>query len=200
MKRNRAPTEEGFKHFLAWLDEGEESNGEKYVQLRRRLVLYFDRKNCIAPDELADETLGRVAQKFAEQGAIIDLSPAHYCYITAKFVFLEYLRDKDRSHASVEDLAATGKLDRAASTSARREESEQTREELLAAIEACLKKFSSEDRELILEYHRSEGRTKIDERRRMAERMGISQNALSIRVCRLREKLEQCVKESAAGQ
>jgi RNA polymerase sigma factor (sigma-70 family) len=200
LKRNRAPTEEGFRNFLAWLDEGEESNGEKYVQLRRRLVLYFDRKNCVAAEELADETLVRVAQKFAEQGANIDLSPAHYCYITAKFVFLEYLREKDRSHASVEDLVVTGKLDRVASSGAHHNESEQMREEMLAAIESCLKKFSVEDRELVLEYHRGEGRTKIDDRRRMAERLGISQNALSIRVCRLREKLEQCVKRSAARE
>ena len=200
MKRNRAPTEEGFRHFLEWLDEGAESNGEKYVQLRRRLVLYFDRKNCVAPEELADETLGRVAQKFSEQGGIVDLSPAHYCYITAKFVFLEYLRDKERSHASVEDMMETGKLDRAASTAARPDESERTREELLAGIESCLKKFSAEDRDLILEYHHGEGRTKINDRRRIAERLGISPNALSIRVCRLREKLEQCVKGSAAKE
>ena len=32
--------------------------------MRRRLVAYFDRKNCIAPDDLADETMSRVAHNY----------------------------------------------------------------------------------------------------------------------------------------
>src|SRR5258708_38252920 len=66
------------------------------MEIRRRLVLYFDRKNCAAPDDLADETLNRVARRLAEEGAITSGAPAHYCYIVARFVFLEHLRKQER--------------------------------------------------------------------------------------------------------
>jgi hypothetical protein len=54
--------------------------------MRRRLVQYFDRKNCLRPDELADETLNRVARRLEEKGGITDTPPARYCYILARFV------------------------------------------------------------------------------------------------------------------
>src|SRR5262245_31590503 len=81
-------TEGAFHGLLRWLDEGADSDGERYLEMRRRLVLYFDRKNCRAPDELADETLNRVARRLEEEGSITSDSPAHYCYIVARYVLL----------------------------------------------------------------------------------------------------------------
>src|SRR5215470_5993912 len=57
-------SESSFARFLEWLDEGEDSQGQKYLDMRRRLVTYFDRKNCLAPDDLADETLNRVMSRY----------------------------------------------------------------------------------------------------------------------------------------
>jgi hypothetical protein len=45
-----------FRHFLEWLDEGADSDGQKYLEIRRRLVSYFDRKNYPCSDEVADKT------------------------------------------------------------------------------------------------------------------------------------------------
>lgn len=56
-KKNWALTTRAFHRLLNWLDEGDNSDGRKYLEMRRRLVAYFDRKNCSSPDELADETL-----------------------------------------------------------------------------------------------------------------------------------------------
>ena len=154
MKKGWTPTKDAFRQFLGWLDEGVESGGEKYLEIRRRLVLYFDRKGCIAPDELADETLSRVANKLQEQGEITDLSPAHYCYVTARFVFLEHLRQPEHKHKSVEQLAhASGaQFERSVSGgSAVRDNMEDKKEELLDALERCLNSLAPADRELILE-------------------------------------------------
>ena len=63
--------------------------------MRRRLVVYFQRKRCLTPDDLADETLNRVTRRLEEQGSITDATPARYCYIVAKFVLLEHLRDPE---------------------------------------------------------------------------------------------------------
>src|ERR1700753_3301241 len=95
--QNWAPNEKAFENLLHWLDEGMNSDGQRYLEVRRRLELYFDRKNCVAPAELADETLNRVAKKLEENGEITDVAPLQYCYIVAKFVFLEALRADKRS-------------------------------------------------------------------------------------------------------
>lgn len=69
------------------------SDGQNYLEMRQRLVAYFDRKNCSAPNELADETLNRVTRRLEEENLTDSEAPAaKYCYIVARFVFLEYLR------------------------------------------------------------------------------------------------------------
>jgi len=80
------------RRHLKWVDDGAESEGQKYLVRSRRLVAYFDRKGCWAPDDLADETLNRVARRLEEEGRIESDTPAKYCYIVARFVFMEHLR------------------------------------------------------------------------------------------------------------
>lgn len=196
MQKDWTPTKEAFRQFLGWLDEGADSSGERYLEMRRRLVLYFDRKNCPAPDELADETLSRVAGKLQEQGAITDLSPAHYCYIVAKFVFLEDLRRPERKQKSLEQLAVSSSM-RYERSLAGSQVVIENKEKLLDYLERCLNDLAPGDRELILDYYRGDGRTKIESRRRLAERLGLSANALSIRACRIRSKVEACVRVSS---
>lgn len=77
-KRGWAPTQGAFHRLLLCLDEESDSGGHRYLEIRRRLVLYFDRKNCRTPDEFADETLNRVTRRLEEEGAIIADAPAHY--------------------------------------------------------------------------------------------------------------------------
>ena len=87
--------ETAFHRLLEWLDQGSDSQGERYVEIRDRLVSYFGRRNAPTPDDLADETLNRVAKRLEEQ-PIDDVGPAHYCYIVARFVLLESVRQRDR--------------------------------------------------------------------------------------------------------
>jgi DNA-directed RNA polymerase specialized sigma24 family protein len=191
--KNRTSTQDAFRQFLDWLDEGAGSGGEKYLELRRRLVLYFDRRNCLTPDELADETLNRVAQKFQEQGEITNISPAQYCYVTAKFVFLEYTRRPEQGNKSLDEFPSSGST--AAELAAAPVNSEgAVKERTLNCLERCLKKLSADESRLILEYYQGEQRGKIEHRRQIAEKLGVSANALTIRACRIRNKLEACVR------
>jgi hypothetical protein len=50
-----------------------------------------------------------------------------------------------------------------------------------------------EQRELVVDYYGGAERQRIDRRRDLAARLGISMNALAIRVCRIRGALETCV-------
>jgi DNA-directed RNA polymerase specialized sigma24 family protein len=193
LNQDGLPTEPAFRQFLAWLDEGKNSHGEKYLEMRSRLVRYFDRRNCLPVDDLADETLNRVARRLEEEGAISEGPPARYCYIVAKFVLLEHVR-RCRPQVSAEESdfnLTISSVTTAPSTS------ERETEKMLDYLDRCLEKLAISDRDLILGYYRGELREKIVQRRELAERLGLTINALSIRACRIRDRLEGCVRQSS---
>lgn len=196
-KRDWALTQGAFQRLLEWLGQNSEPEGECYVEVRRRLVLYFDRKKCLSPDELADETLNRVARRLEEEVAIISDAPAHYCYIVARLVFLESLRQRQRQEPLDERLSAHPTASVAARPEASEEEKE--RERRWECLERCIGNLEPEDRELIVSYYRGEERAKIENHRAMAAKLGVTMNALSIRACRLRDKLEACMHKCLSG-
>lgn len=194
-KKNWTPTTESFGRFLLWLDEDVDSAGESYLQMRRRLVAYFDRKDCAAPDELADETLNRVVRRLSEEGAIETETPAKYCYTVARFVFMESLRAPSKKAVSFDDLPTGGANRFAASVDA--EEKALEKEKMLECLNKCTDALDAENRELIVRYYHGEEQIKIRNRKLLAENLGISVNALTIRACRIRARLEICVKKCA---
>ena len=193
-KKDWALNREALRQFLSWLDEGAESKGERYLEMRRRLVRYFDYRNCPSPDDLADETLNRVARKLEEKGEIVGASPAHYCYIVARLVFLESTRSRELHAPSLDDPERSGSVTASSAEHSEPVMDTAAKEKLFTCLERCLSNIRIQDRELILEYYRGEQREKIERRSRMAARLGLTVNALCIRACRIRTKLEACVK------
>jgi RNA polymerase sigma factor (sigma-70 family) len=181
-----------FRRFLTWLDEGGDSGAERYLEMRRRLVAFFERKRCDSPEDLADETLNRVCRRLEEKGAIVDASPASYCYVVAKFVFLEYLREAERQRSTIARMTDAQEVQAGNVHGASTERARDDRRHL--CLDRCLGELTAPDRQLILDYYQGEQRAKIDHRRVLAARLDISPNALSIRACRLRARLEGCVK------
>jgi DNA-directed RNA polymerase specialized sigma24 family protein len=165
--------------------------------MRRRLARYFDRRNCSSPDDLADETLNRVARKLEEKGEIVGASPAHYCYIVAKFVFLEFGRRSEQNQTSLDAAQSSGRVIASLAVPFRPSVDAIAKERLFDCLERCLSKMQPENRELILDYYRGEQRAKIERRSELATRLGLTMNALSIRACRIRSKLETCVRTCA---
>ena len=197
-KKNWTMSAEAFQRLLRWLDEGDDTGGRNYLEMRRRLVLYFDRKNCLAPDELADETLNRVARRLEEEGKIETEAPAKYCYITARFVFMESLRAGERGHVALDDALRESRAAHPAAPAA--DEEKERREKMLECLEHCTQKLEPVSREIILGYYFGEERVKIDNRRALAARLSLTVNALSIRACRIRDKLEACVGKCAGDR
>ena len=189
-QEERGLTHVAFSRLLEWLDDGVDSQGETYLEMRRRLVLYFDRRNRLSADELADETLTRIGRTLEKDGAIATTPPARYCYVVAKFVLLEDIR-RERMHVHLDEARrADGP---AGATVAGPDEGLVIREQRLDCLDRCLQELKAEQRELVIEYYRDTGRQKIDRRRDLAKRLGISMNALGIRACRIRSALEACV-------
>lgn len=176
-------TQSAFQRLLSWLDEANDSDGQRYVEIRRRLVQYFDRKNCLNGQELADETLNRVARRLEEEGEITTAAPAQFCFITARYVFLESLR-RHRSHELLQENSA-----------AKTVEDQQTEQEQEECLETCLQKLDVEDRDVIIGYYQGERQLRIANRKLLAERLSVSMNAVSIRAWRIRMKLEECVRK-----
>jgi DNA-directed RNA polymerase specialized sigma24 family protein len=194
-KSDWALSQSAFSQLLAWLDGGRDSGGEGYLETRQRLVSYFDRKDCLAPDELADETLNRVARRLEEEGSITDTTPAQYCYIVAKYVFMEYLRRTERRQVSLDELPGSNQAFRGAVASSDRSDETENEERRLNCLEQCLQHLEADSSEIIIQYYHGEQRVKIDNRRALAERLGVTMNALSIRACRIRDKLEACARK-----
>jgi len=192
LKRDWTLSASAFDRLLRWLGEDADSDGRRYLELRRRLVAYFDRKNCPAPDELADETLNRVARRLEEEDVDESEAPARYCYIVARFVFMEHLRGERKENALLENMRRQGRADGPAMSDA--SEEKDAEERALDYLERCVGELGPAEREIITRYYIGEERVKIENRRALARELGLTVNALSVRACRIRTRLEDCLR------
>jgi len=169
-------TREAFDRLLAQLDSDREQAGIKYENLRRRLVKLFEWRGAFFPEDLADDTLNRVAKSLETGEQIANLTA--YSLGIARNVFLESLRSRQREAAlqSIPQGAA------AITDESRRE-----------CLEHCLRGLSPQDFQMIVQYYQEDKRARIEARRALASQLGIPLNALRIRTHRLRVQLQQCV-------
>jgi RNA polymerase sigma factor (sigma-70 family) len=172
------------------LDSDNNRAGEKYEQVRCGIVKYFECRGCVPALDLADETINRVARKLAEGAEIQEDRFFSYFYGVARNVFREHLRSPDRNQTPLDSLPphrhpAGNLVDR---------RSEQVElEAQLACLDTCAELLPPETRKMILSYYEGKQRARIENRRRLAEGLGVPMNSLRIRVHRIREKLEGCL-------
>ncbi len=179
-----------FERLLEWLDNGTDSHGETYLEIRRRLTTYFDRRDRRCADDLADETLSRIGRTLERDGAIAVTPQARYCYIVARFVLLEDIRRERRFPQAIDSSNIGSDARNGGISSSVMDEESADRDARLECLDRCLEQLGPQQRALIVEYHRDEGRPGIERRRDLAKQMGISMNALGIRACRIRAALE----------
>jgi DNA-directed RNA polymerase specialized sigma24 family protein len=179
-----------FTRLLDWLDNGVDSHGERYVEMRRRLTAYFDRRNRPLADELADETLNRIGRTLQRDGVITVTPQERYCYVVAKFVLLEDVRREQRHVREDMSLPSDPESWKGHRTSLTPNDTAAYSEARLAGLDRCLDSLEPDVRTIILDYYRDAGRERIARRREMARALGITMNALGIRVCRIRAALE----------
>ena len=181
MKKNWALSQESFDALLEWLAPDREQAGQKYEEIRQRLIRIFTARGCYEPEDLADETINRAANKAGSISEDYVGDPALYFYAVANNIHLEYLRRKPAPTPPI-------KLD----------ESNNTEEEF-RCLEQCLSHLTSENRDLVVRYYQDEKKAKINQRKILARDLGIGPNALRIRACRIRASLQKCV-EKCLGQ
>jgi DNA-directed RNA polymerase specialized sigma24 family protein len=176
-KKEWQMTEEAFAKFLAWLSPNRERAGEKYEDIRRRLIKIFVCRGCTCPEELSDETINRVIRKIQDIGEIYAGDPALYFFGVAHKVHFEYVRKSGHRQAPlIPDFSSRT-------------------EERYDCLEKCMKRLTQRSKDLVLQYYGEEKHAKIDVRKELAQSLGIPINALRIRACRIRAILENCVLE-----
>jgi DNA-directed RNA polymerase specialized sigma24 family protein len=184
MPDNHSLTAENFQTLLSWLDSNAETAGEKYERIRHRLIHLFIARGCYEAEMLADRTIDRVTSKVPQIGPTFVGEPSVYFYAVANKVHMEWLREQKRERESTFiDLTADPPDD----------------EKEYTCLESCLEKLPRDAREVILEYYRDEKSAKIERRKKLAERLGVSTGALQIRTSRIRARLSDCVGNCVAN-
>ncbi len=177
MKQNDL-TPDDFDNLLNWLHADRDQAGKKYEDIRRGLIEIFNYKGCAEAEDLADATINRVARRVKEIRDDYQGQPERYFYGVAKKVHLEYLKQ----HPTVELPASL--------ESPQQEDVEKQ----YNCLEQCLKKLTNSNRTLILQYYRERKQAKIESRRALRQMLNLKSSALRVRVFRIRETLEKCVR------
>jgi DNA-directed RNA polymerase specialized sigma24 family protein len=180
-------TEEAFEKLLGCLDSNREEAGIKYSALHLRLSEFFRHRQCIRYLELADETLNRLARSLTERAIPVDQINA-FCFGIARNIVLEAYRKQARESPGTDAIEVI-------KSPPVTEPFDSPSEIRIKCFDECLhKSLSPAERQLIIDYYELKGRAKIDHRQVIADQQGCSKNALRVRACRLREKLESCIK------
>jgi DNA-directed RNA polymerase specialized sigma24 family protein len=180
-EKQSVPSLQSFDHLLAWLDPDREQAGQRYEEIRRRLIKIFAHHGCWEAEELADETIRRVELKVCDVARDWINDPALYFYAVARNIRHEYMRRKpppplpppipDVEQAEREDMC----------------------------LEHCMKRLlTAEERSLLLQYYQGQGREKINNRQELGRQHGLGANALRIRMHRLSKRLRACVLDCIA--
>lgn len=172
---------------LLQLDADRERAGGKYESLRRRLITFFECRGCHGAEDCADDTINRVARRL-DQGEIIHAAdPIGYFLGVARNVAREQHAERERERRSLDLFAqGAGQLDVSWPL-------ESLTDGPIECARRCLQTLLTADRALILAYYRGDKRVKIANRQQLANRLGLAPNALRIRACRIRQRLETCM-------
>ena len=186
MRKENSLTDENFNHLLNWLNADRELAGEAYEQIRRKLIKIFRHRGSLAPEELADATIDRVSRKVPDIVETYVGDPATYFYGVAQNIYLESLKKE----LKVVPMPASP----LANLSSDPKQSNYY-EQKLQCLEHCLAKLGDENRNLMLEYYRGDKRAKIVHRKELMATSGLPVNAFRMRIHRLKESLQTCLKE-----
>ncbi len=185
-------TASSFQILLDRLDADPELAATKYEELRVRIAHLLRWRGCAEShaDELADRTLDRVAAKLSAGEQIENVQA--FAAAVARFIWLEHSR-KNKADAVGDDLPEVPvepDLDFLDDPDAR-----------MKCLRRCVaKKFTDEDKRLVVGYYDTDADEKSKSaRRRLAESFGLTLNALKVRACRLRMRLEACINDCVAG-
>jgi len=171
-------TQDAFDRLLRWLDPDPARAGAVYERIRQKLVKIFVYRGSSIAEELADETINRVASRLPEFEAEYIGDPVLYFYGVARHVYQESTRKPAAALRQVPPPTSQGEL-----------------EAIYRCLDDCVDRLPAEQRSLVLEYYAYQPHSKIAYRQGMARRYQFTLNVLRLRVHRIRVVLQQCVRQ-----
>lgn len=186
MPKRQHITQDEFNRLLTWLNKDPLEAGRRYEDIRHSLIKLFTWRGCIDAEGLADEVFNRVTTRLSELDEAYVGDPAHYCYGVAKKLFYE-CRKRMMVQAPLDEVAHL-----AIPAPEVTEDDSDLEHECLGL---CVEKLDAGSRELIMAYYELEKRDKIEGRKALAQRFGISINNLRVKLYRIRAGLEKCIRE-----
>jgi len=180
-------TQEAFDRLLVALGGDRDSAAQKYLEIRTNLMRFFEWRGCSFPEDHADETINRIAKRVAEGEEILNYSG--YAMGVARLLLLEINKGRQREQQALAEIGTSSEV---------YEEEPDDSESRLVCLRSCLQTLSADNRELILEYYQGEKGEKIQNRKKLMDRLGIPVNTLRMRALRLRERLQSCVETCVA--
>ena len=175
-RKTHVLAQEDFDRLLFWLDPDRHRSGLIYEKIRWRLITIFAARGCSVPEELADETIDRVARRVSDIVDTYSGDKVLYFFGVATNVHHEYLK-RPQVAAAPEEFA----------------ESDPEQERLHWCLEQCLGHLADAEREMLLRYYSLSKQAKIDLHKQMAAELGVSINTIRLRVLRMKEKLQPCI-------
>jgi RNA polymerase sigma factor (sigma-70 family) len=169
---------DNFDELLRWLDPDPELAGDKFEKIRRRVIKIFSNRGSRRAEEIFDETILRVCERVKTLALSYQGDPALYFYGVAKNVHREFIREDSRrasEQPEAEDSEAVERRHR--------------------CLDDCLGGLSPDRRSLILRFYEGDGQERIENRKQLAEELGIDTRALSLRALRIRRELLMCMRE-----
>jgi len=184
--------QDGLRRLLERLGAGFDGSGDEYVKLQSKLIIFFESHGASLAEDLADQTLDRVMRILDEGEREIE-NIRRYTLGVARNILRETWKNPSQEPLP-ESLS-----DQPAPITPNDNPDDSSRDLAELRYECCQKclaeHFSDKDRNLLIGYYLHEGRARIEHHRTLAEELGVSDNALRIRACRLRAKLEERITE-----
>lgn len=162
-----------FDKLFRLLEPDAQSIDSGFRRCRLKLVKFFAWRHCEDPENLADETIGRLLKNVRANQEISADNPYSYVYAIASNVFKEYLRAKKKGGVVI-DIELVRNLAGAAGTDDE-------------CKKQCMEQLSPEKRELLARYYLDDA-----ERDEIAQEQGLSLNALRLQVHRIKYGLRHC--------
>jgi len=172
-----------FSRLLTFLcpDDPNEA-GRRYLRLHQKLEGYFRTRGVADTSAAADEALDRAGRRIAEGTNVPNVD--NFCLGIARFIIKEGWRFNTRESAAFlqfleqHEHATAEQIDR------------------FSLMKTCFDQLPDYDRNLLNSYCVAiRGQARAKHRRELAEGLNVTVSALRIRVTRLRQGLDDCLKK-----
>lgn len=169
---------------MDWLGDNREEAGEKYEEIRVRLINFFSWRGRSNPEDLADQVINIVVGKLPQLAREYEGDPVRYFLGVA------------RTHVKKKDLRSLE-----SPVSPELKTNEENIEELLIkevtnnCYRKCFDELSNTHKNLITRYYKNGGKQDNGFRKKFAVDNDMSFEALRVTISRIRSRLNQCLKK-----